>query len=575
MIPRSPEPERGFVLAVLGQGADVADELAEVEELARTAGVEPVGEIVQHRARPAQRTYVGKGKLEELKQRFKESEAESLLVDDELDPAQQRFLENALDTRVIDRTQLILDIFAQHADERRGQAPGRARAARVQPAAHARHVAAPRAPRRRRRHARPGRVAARDRPPAGAAPHHRAEAEAEGSREAARDAAQGAAAHRDADDRARRLHERRQVDAPERADRLGGLRREPALRDARPDDARLRARRAPLPRHRHRRLHPPPAASTRRGLRVDARGDARRRHGAARRRRLCARRGAGPAAGGGRRRAARDRSGRAADRGRAEQDRPRRPARPPAPREPLPGRAAGLGAHRRGDGGSPGRAGPALRRSLGARAPARAVRGAAAGCRSCTRSARRSRSARTPRTACWSSPACRAATCRASRRSSSPTRPSRTGRSPDRAADPDGCAPNAVVPARAYAGDAGLDLSSCERVELAPGERALVPTGLAVAIPEGYAGYVQPRSGLAAKHGISIVNTPGPRRLRLPRRAARQPPQHRPRRDVRRRAGDAHRPARDPRAARRSSSSRSTSCPSSERGVRGFGSSLH
>jgi dUTP pyrophosphatase len=68
---------------------------------------------------------------------------------------------------------------------------------------------------------------------------------------------------------------------------------------------------------------------------------------------------------------------------------------------------------------------------------------------------------------------------------------------------------NAVVPVRAYAGDAGLDLSSCDRVELAPGERALVPTGLAVAIPEGHAGYVQPRSGLAAQHGISIVNTPG------------------------------------------------------------------
>ena len=67
----------------------------------------------------------------------------------------------------------------------------------------------------------------------------------------------------------------------------------------------------------------------------------------------------------------------------------------------------------------------------------------------------------------------------------------------------------AVVPARAYAGDAGMDLAACGRVELAPGARALVPTGLAVAIPEGYAGYVQPRSGLAAKHGISIVNTPG------------------------------------------------------------------
>ena len=65
------------------------------------------------------------------------------------------------------------------------------------------------------------------------------------------------------------------------------------------------------------------------------------------------------------------------------------------------------------------------------------------------------------------------------------------------------------MPVQAYAGDAGVDLSSCERVELGPGERALVPTGLAVAIPDGYAGFVQPRSGLAAKHGISIVNTPG------------------------------------------------------------------
>ena len=68
---------------------------------------------------------------------------------------------------------------------------------------------------------------------------------------------------------------------------------------------------------------------------------------------------------------------------------------------------------------------------------------------------------------------------------------------------------DAVVPVRAYDGDAGLDLSACDRVELAPGERALVGTGLAVAIPEGYAGFVQPRSGLAAKSGLTIVNTPG------------------------------------------------------------------
>ena len=67
----------------------------------------------------------------------------------------------------------------------------------------------------------------------------------------------------------------------------------------------------------------------------------------------------------------------------------------------------------------------------------------------------------------------------------------------------------AVVPGRAYAGDAGLDLAACDRVELGPGERAVVGTGLAVAIPEGYAGFVQPRSGLADRHGVSIVNSPG------------------------------------------------------------------
>lgn len=68
---------------------------------------------------------------------------------------------------------------------------------------------------------------------------------------------------------------------------------------------------------------------------------------------------------------------------------------------------------------------------------------------------------------------------------------------------------DAVIPERAYAGDAGLDLAASERVEIGPGERAVVGTGLAVAIPEGYAGFVQPRSGLASRHGISVVNSPG------------------------------------------------------------------
>ncbi len=115
------EPERGLALAVLAQGVDADDELAELEELARTAGVEPVARVVQHRPQPDPRTYVGKGKLEELKEQYKASAAEVLLVDDELTPSQQRVLENALQARVVDRTQLILDIFAQHAVSAEGK----------------------------------------------------------------------------------------------------------------------------------------------------------------------------------------------------------------------------------------------------------------------------------------------------------------------------------------------------------------------------------------------------------------------------------------------------------------------
>ena len=67
----------------------------------------------------------------------------------------------------------------------------------------------------------------------------------------------------------------------------------------------------------------------------------------------------------------------------------------------------------------------------------------------------------------------------------------------------------AILPTRAYQHDAGLDLAACERIELGPGERALVGTGLTVAIPDGHAGFVQPRSGLAARHGVTVLNTPG------------------------------------------------------------------
>jgi len=68
---------------------------------------------------------------------------------------------------------------------------------------------------------------------------------------------------------------------------------------------------------------------------------------------------------------------------------------------------------------------------------------------------------------------------------------------------------DAVLPTRAHASDAGLDLSACEEMTIGPGDRALVPTGLAVEIPADHAGVIAPRSGLALRHGISIVNTPG------------------------------------------------------------------
>jgi GTPase len=115
------EPERGFLVAVLGQGVDDDEELGEMRELMRTAGVEPVGELVQRRPAADPRTYVGKGKLVELKAAVAAAEAESLIVDDDLDPGQQRRLEDELKLRVVDRTQLILDIFAQHAVSAEGK----------------------------------------------------------------------------------------------------------------------------------------------------------------------------------------------------------------------------------------------------------------------------------------------------------------------------------------------------------------------------------------------------------------------------------------------------------------------
>jgi dUTP pyrophosphatase len=69
--------------------------------------------------------------------------------------------------------------------------------------------------------------------------------------------------------------------------------------------------------------------------------------------------------------------------------------------------------------------------------------------------------------------------------------------------------PDLPVPVRSHPGDAGADLYAAADVELAPGQRAVVPTGVAIALPDGYAAFVHPRSGLAARHGVTIVNAPG------------------------------------------------------------------
>ena len=118
---RDEAPERGVVIASLLPGSDGAGDLEEMRELLRTARVETVETVVQHRRRPDPRSYLGPGKLDELRDLTKQLEAEVVVSDDELTPRQQRTLEDALQMRVVDRTAVILDIFAQHAHTAEGK----------------------------------------------------------------------------------------------------------------------------------------------------------------------------------------------------------------------------------------------------------------------------------------------------------------------------------------------------------------------------------------------------------------------------------------------------------------------
>jgi GTP-binding protein HflX len=109
--------QRAFCIAALPEG----DDLSELRELLRTAGVAVVGETVQHRERPHPNTYLGPGKLDEVKDQLKKADANVVACDDELSPRQERNLEQTLGEPVVDRTAIILDIFAGHANSSEGK----------------------------------------------------------------------------------------------------------------------------------------------------------------------------------------------------------------------------------------------------------------------------------------------------------------------------------------------------------------------------------------------------------------------------------------------------------------------
>jgi GTP-binding protein HflX len=109
--------QRAFCIAALPEG----DDLSELHELLRTAGVAVVGEAVQHRERPHPNTYLGPGKLDEVKEQLKTADANVVACDDELSPRQERNLEQVLGVPVVDRTAIILDIFAGHANSSEGK----------------------------------------------------------------------------------------------------------------------------------------------------------------------------------------------------------------------------------------------------------------------------------------------------------------------------------------------------------------------------------------------------------------------------------------------------------------------
>ena len=125
MIENTEKKERVLLVAVAGNTAandieTVQESLAELAELVKTAGAETVGQVIQNREAVHAGTYIGKGKIDEVAELLAETGADGILTDDELSPAQMKNLEDALGCKVMDRTMLILDIFAKHASTKEG-----------------------------------------------------------------------------------------------------------------------------------------------------------------------------------------------------------------------------------------------------------------------------------------------------------------------------------------------------------------------------------------------------------------------------------------------------------------------
>ena len=329
--------EKAFLVAVdTGEeaGWNAEDSLAELANLAVTAGADVVGAEWQNRRHVDPHWYVGKGKAEELIAAKSETGFDLLVADDELSPTQQKTLEELVKVKVIDRSRLILDIFAQHARTHEGrlqvelaqleyQLPRLTRLwthlSRTQGGIGSRGPGESQLETDRR--------VIRDR-------IKKMKDRVEDVRQARDDGGARTRSPAVCDRRHRRLHELREVDAAQRARRLRGhARRGQALRDPRPDvapgQARRRADRDP---HRHGGLHPQAPAPARRRLPGDARrGESRRRAGRGRRRVRCPRRRAPRHRAAGPRRARRRRQaaarclqqGRPADVGRRRRERQR------------------------------------------------------------------------------------------------------------------------------------------------------------------------------------------------------------------------------------------------------------